>query len=281
MSAVFKRYELELSKVKNVSSSRLEEILGEYNKTYKNLNYLKSRLTALRKVVKKNNHISIKSHNDALRILKLTNEQEEQVEKKSQTQLEAMNKHVIIVQKSELEKILKIEKPTLLDKIIISQFSTGRRLIEILTAKFSVRGEASVKEGDLFIDGIAKRHTTKRKLFKIKSILPVNKVLEMIDSLQSEIKNNIKGKTNSQITALFLNRITRRIGRYLHPVIKKSGQKVKPTSHFLRKIYCNYLYEASDKNETYDSFIQNVLNHDSLGCSLNYSNIVIEERDIK
>jgi len=66
--------------------------------------------------------------------------------------------------------------------------------------------------------------------------------------------------------------------------IKRLNRKIKKlvrgdlTSHNLRGMYANYMFnEHNHDNQNINGFIEKVLNHDSSGSSLNYSNYIYED----
>jgi hypothetical protein len=189
------------------------------------------------------------------------------------------NEHVLTFKQSEINKILKrtYASNALYDIIVYLMLTCGRRLIEILTGEFTpchddehfvmfkgkVKG-ALLRDKDLLykIPIIVSQEMFLEKAFEFKELYPdVGSVIN--DSIVSN---------NSKIT----HKYDSRINNYLRKLFPSS--KVK--THTLRKIYGVLAFNKFSPLDTYkdysfNAFLKEVLLHQSITTSLNYTNVKI------
>ncbi len=161
-------------------------------------------------------------------------------------------KQLITINEDTIMKILSFRySDNIYENAIYLLFVTGRRLIELLTAKFYSKKNSS---NYIYIDGIRKRKDNKKSCRFI-PLTDKKETIEKIHEFQEKIK---KVKTDSFKRSLLRN-------------IKKKVDDSFYT-HMLRGIYIMYLYKFRNKNnKKINTFIMNNLCHQNIDSSLSYT----------
>jgi hypothetical protein len=163
-----------------------------------------------------------------------------------------------------------------LDKIIAVEMATGARSIEVIDVSdfkpsnkknYIVQSKLAKKRGDAKINSVDK---------PVLYITPEH-VEKLIKDIREDTKDYREGKTSTQITNNYNNRLNTRI-RVLF------GDDQDITNHKLRAIYGNVSYElyANKTKQTLNSWLSNTLGHnsDDLNTANSYS-VIYPIMDVK
>lgn len=136
-------------------------------------------------------------------------------------------------------------------------FVSGRRISEILEGTFFTKP----RNKNLFFKGIKKKKTDDDETYELKLISTKTAFLKNYKKML-KLKGNRSNET-----------VIRQNSRFIK---KNLGEDFN--NHSLRGIYANYLFKFNNPDELrFNTFIKNVLKHDIVETSLNYSGYNIKQ----
>jgi integrase len=145
------------------------------------------------------------------------------------------------------------------DLAIYLLLMTGRRISELLTAKFYTKKN----NPNIFINGIKKKRTDNIIDCEFTPLISKTRVIKKI----KEFKKKSKNINKDTFKRTLLRKIKKKISESVH-------------THMLRGFYVTYLYKfRNNTNDKINTFIMNKLCHDTVDSSFNYTgyNIVFNE----
>lgn len=163
------------------------------------------------------------------------------------------------VKKSFVDKILKTDGDFATDDLLLYLLiASGRRYNEIILGKFT----KSKRKNYLNFSGLLKKRGNEKSA-----------EIFILGSKEVFLRNyNLFKKRLAKVKKL--DNFQRNFARNLKDLVLP----YKFTTHFLRVIYANYMFQYNNpENLIYNPFIRKVLNHKSLMSSINYSSIMLTE----
>lgn len=170
------------------------------------------------------------------------------------------NRTDFTITQKDLLKIKKLKNSdNIYDRAIYLLFVSGRRTVEIISAKFT-----KIKN-KIKVDGLVKRSKHKRTEdnSNIDTIISQNEFIKLVNKFQNDIEKQAI-KSNS-----FNRSLNRRIKSEIGPMWKPHG---------LRGAYALYMYKFKNPDKlNKNGFITKVLNHQSDNSSLSYIGFLFGE----
>jgi len=161
----------------------------------------------------------------------------------------------VTVHRAFIEKVLAFQhSDNLYDLCMVLLLITGRRTIEVLTAKIYAKGSANV----LYIDGVVKRSDDGR--CKFPPLWSKAKTLKLLQKFRQKLKDKYGPSFNrATFRRNLLSRIRSKLDAEAHP-------------HMFRGIYANYLYKFRNQDQKkINTFLMDVLCHETVSTSMSYT----------
>ena len=172
------------------------------------------------------------------------------------------NKKNTTFNKELVDKILEFkDTDDMYELAIYLQFISGRRADEIKDKEYKSR---IGKDKKLKMLLSKKNGKNENKYYEIK-LIPDTLTPEQFKNGLNIVRQNFQHIGSND----YIKRLNRKIKKLVRDDL---------TSHNLRGMYASYMFnEHNTDNQNINGFIEKVLNHDSSGSSLNYSNYIYED----
>jgi integrase len=244
INKLFKLYKKQMSK--NEKNILVKKIINYIMKNYKNERTITNKVSLIKKMAQE------KFKDKEFTALLVPKKEITQKARADNNKLQEKRKRLDI-SKDLINKLFSFhDSKNISELIFYLLFMTGRRISELLTAKFINKKKCK----GVYISGLKKKRNKEdsNKEYCIYVIDPKTKVLRSYDKM----KKKISGKN--------LDNLTRKLNRD----IKKLDPRFK--LHILRSLYANYLYKYRNKeNLNFNGFIKEKLNHTTLSSSFGYN----------
>jgi hypothetical protein len=188
----------------------------------------------------------------------------EQAKKARQEKL----KNITLFKKSSLLKIIQdLDRNDSIDRIILLQLCTGRRLIEVL----KVCDMPKLEDNKLVFNQLAKSNGTD---FKVPYFhLEYPEIISIWEKLRAKIKHVFIGKNNAEISLCFNALVNYRV--------KELCGDINVSSHFLRKLYVAWGLTLKPKRVAAVVYVNSILGHAEgfLDSATNYMTVQIDSTE--
>lgn len=246
-------------------TSTLEIMLSIEKKILPNLNTLKMSLSNTRKWAKTHlkDEVALKT---VLSVYKLTEDEWSSINKKMDESKDEANEKQVIIKKTDIDKLFdEVNKSNNISDLIVTiMMTTGRRFIETIISTFKPSND---QHHLLFSNRAKERPGKEYPPLRIPLLyLTAKEVLDKIKLLREKIVPKIKGFTNKEINSSY--------NKYTNDIVSKFlGNGT--SSHTLRKLYALMCYKEYKNDCSFNAYIKDVLGHDNLKTSLNYTTVRI------